>query len=158
VGPYSQAVVAGGWVFASGQIPLDPRTGALVPGDFEAQVDRVLHNLGAVLDAAGSSLARVVRTTVYLADLTLFPRLNEVYARHFPGRPFPARSTIQATRLPLDVQVEIDAIATVGKRPRRAQPASERSQTGVRPRRAQPTRAARAEARARRATRTRRPR
>jgi 2-iminobutanoate/2-iminopropanoate deaminase len=145
VGPYSQAVVAGGWVFASGQIPLDPRTGVLVPGDFEAQVDRVLQNLGAVLDAAGSSLARVVRTTVYLADLTLFPRLNAVYARHFPGRPFPARSTIQAARLPLDVQVEIDAIAKVGKRPGRAQrAASERSRKG--------------KPRGRRAARSRRPR
>jgi 2-iminobutanoate/2-iminopropanoate deaminase len=113
VGPYSQAVVAGGWVFASGQIPLDPRTGSLVAGDFEAQVEQVLRNLGAVLEAAGSSLARVVRTTVYLADLGLFPRLNAVYARHFPGQPFPARSTVQAARLPLDVQVEIDAIATV---------------------------------------------
>ncbi len=113
VGPYCQAVVAGGWVFASGQIPLDPRTGALVPGGFEAQVEQVLHNLSAVLEAAGSSLGRVVRTTVYLADLTLFPRMNAVYARHFPGRPFPARSTIQAARLPLDAQLEIDAIASV---------------------------------------------
>ncbi|HET6304254.1 MAG TPA: RidA family protein [Myxococcota bacterium] len=113
VGPYCQAVVAGGLVFASGQIPLDPRTGALVPGEFEAQVEQVLHNLGAVLEAAGSSLARVVRTTVYLADLSLFPRMNAVYARHFAGRPFPARSTIQAARLPLGAQVEIDAIATV---------------------------------------------
>lgn len=113
VGPYSQAVVAGRLVFASGQIPLDPQTGALVPGEIEAQVERVLANLRAVLEAAGSSLDRVVRTTVYLADLSLFPRMNAVYARHFAGHPFPARSTIQAARLPLGAQVEIDAIATV---------------------------------------------
>ncbi len=111
VGPYSQAVVAGGLVFASGQIPLDPSSGALVTGEIEAQVERVLANLRAVLEAAGSSLDRVVRTTVYLADLSLFPRVNAVYARHFPGRPFPARSTIQVARLPLGAQVEIDAIA-----------------------------------------------
>ena len=111
VGPYCQAVVAGGFVFASGQIPLDPSTGALVPGEIEAQVEQVLGNLRAVLEAAGSSLERVVRTTVYLADLALFPRMNAVYARHFVGRPFPARSTIQAARLPLGAQVEIDAIA-----------------------------------------------
>jgi 2-iminobutanoate/2-iminopropanoate deaminase len=113
VGPYSQAVVAGGLVFASGQIPLDPESGALVPGEIEAQVERVLANLRAVLEAAGSSLDHVVRTTVYLADLSLFPRMNAVYARHFAGHPFPARSTIQAARLPLGAQVEIDAIATV---------------------------------------------
>jgi 2-iminobutanoate/2-iminopropanoate deaminase len=79
-------------------------------------VERVLANLRAVLEAAGSSLDRVVRTTVYLADLSLFPRMNAVYARHFAGRPFPARSTIQAARLPLGAHVEIDAIATLGGR------------------------------------------
>lgn len=136
VGPYSQAVVADGFVFASGQIPLDPGGGGLVAGDFETQADRVLRNLAAVLEAAGSSLAQVVRTTVYLTDLTLFPRLNAVYARHFPGRPFPARSTIQAARLPLDAQVEIDAIARAGKRRRRAQPGrASASRTGARTRR-----------------------
>jgi len=115
VGPYSQAVVSQGWVFASGQVALDPATNALVPGEIEAQTDRVIANLRAVLEAAGSSLDRVVRTTVYLADLGLFARMNEVYARHFHTEPRPARSTIQAARLPLGAAVEIDAIATLGE-------------------------------------------
>lgn len=115
VGPYSQAVAFGGLVFASGQIPLDPASQKLVEGDFEAQTERVLQNLRSVLEAAGSSLAQVVRTTVYLVDLELFPRMNAVYARHFAGDPKPARSTIQAARLPLGAQVEIDAIATLGE-------------------------------------------
>jgi 2-iminobutanoate/2-iminopropanoate deaminase len=111
VGPYAQAVAVGEWVFASGQIPLDPATGELVGGEIEAQTERVLDNLAAVLDAAGSSLARVVRTTVYLADLSLFARMNAVYARRFAGRPLPARSTLQAAALPRGAAVEIDAIA-----------------------------------------------
>ncbi|HYB12013.1 MAG TPA: RidA family protein [Myxococcota bacterium] len=113
VGPYSQAVVSHGLVFASGQIPLDPETNALVPGEIEAQTERVLANLKAVLEAAGSSLDRVVRTTVYLADLGLFVRMNAVYSRHFRADPKPARSTIQAARLPLGAAIEIDAIATL---------------------------------------------
>lgn len=113
VGPYSQAVIHGNLVFVSGQIPLDPKTQRLVEGPIEVQAERVLANLGAVLEAAGSSLDRVVRTTVYLTDLELFPRVNEVYARHFRADPKPARSTIQAARLPLGVAVEIDAIATL---------------------------------------------
>ncbi|HBZ69940.1 MAG TPA: reactive intermediate/imine deaminase [Deltaproteobacteria bacterium] len=113
VGPYSQAVVARGFVFASGQVPLDPATGVLVSGEIEVQTDRVIENLRAVLEAAGSSLERVVRTTVYLADLALFARMNEVYARHFCTDPKPARSTVQAARLPLGAAIEIDAIAVL---------------------------------------------
>jgi len=98
-------------VLASGQIPLDPMTGELVPGEIEAQTERVLENLAAVLEAAGSSLARVVRTTVYLTDLALFARMNAVYARRFTGAPLPARSTVQVSALPRGAAVEIDAIA-----------------------------------------------
>lgn len=111
VGPYAQAIAAGGLVFCAGQIPLDPATGKLVEGPVEAQAERVLANLAAVLEAAGSSLARVVKTTVYLADLADFPRMNEVYTRWFASDPKPARTTIQAGRLPAGARVEIDAIA-----------------------------------------------
>jgi 2-iminobutanoate/2-iminopropanoate deaminase len=113
VGPYSQAIVAGGFVFASGQIPLDPASGKLVEGDIEAQTARVLDNLSKVLEAAGSSLDHVVRTSVYLADLADFPRVNAVYARYFTADPKPARTTVQVAALPLGAQVEIDAIATL---------------------------------------------
>jgi 2-iminobutanoate/2-iminopropanoate deaminase len=119
VGPYSQAVVAGGFVFASGQVPLDPVTGRLVEGDASAQAERVLANLGAVLEAAGSSLAQVVRASVYLADIADFARVNEVYARHFARAPQPARTTIEAGRLPLGAAVEIDVIALAPARPSR---------------------------------------
>jgi 2-iminobutanoate/2-iminopropanoate deaminase len=112
VGPYSQAVEHGGFVFASGQIPLDPATGALVSGDIEAQTRRALANLSAVLEAAGSSLESVVRTTIYLVDIGLFPRVNAIYAEHFRAEPQPARATVQVARLPLDAQIEIDAIAS----------------------------------------------
>jgi 2-iminobutanoate/2-iminopropanoate deaminase len=111
VGPYSQAVAVGELVFASGQIPLDPATGELIGGGIEAQTERVLENLAAVLEAAGSSLARVVRTTVYLTDLALFARMNEVYARRFTGSPLPARATVQVSALPRGAAVEIDAVA-----------------------------------------------
>ena len=113
VGPYSQAVAHGGLLFLSGQVPLDPGTGALVAGEIEVQTERVIANLRAVLEAAGSSLDRVVRTTVYLADLGLFARMNAVYGRHFSSDPKPARSTIQAARLPLGAAIEIDAIAAL---------------------------------------------
>jgi 2-iminobutanoate/2-iminopropanoate deaminase len=113
VGPYSQAVVSGGWIFVSGQVPLDPSTNRLVEGDIAAQTEQVIANLRNVLEAAGSSLADVVRTTVYVSDLTLFPRMNEVYARHFTSDPKPARSTVQAAQLPLGAAIEIDAIASV---------------------------------------------
>lgn len=110
IGPYSQAIKVNGFVFASGQIPLDPTSGQVIPGDIAAQTERVLKNLEAVLGAAGSSLDRVVRTTVYLKDLGDFARMNEVYARFFTVAP-PARSTVEVARLPRDVQVEIDVIA-----------------------------------------------
>jgi 2-iminobutanoate/2-iminopropanoate deaminase len=113
VGPYSQAIVEGGLVFASGQIPIDPASGKLVDGPIEAQTERVLDNLRAVLEAAGSSLDRVVRASVYLVDLSVFPRVNAVYARYFDGDPKPARTTLQVAALPLGAQVEIDAIATL---------------------------------------------
>ena len=115
VGPYSQAVAHAGFVFASGQIPLDPRTGKLVPGEIEAQTEQVIANLSAVLAAAGSSLARVVKTTVYVTDLALFARINAVYARHFTGSVPPARATVQVAALPLGAAIEIDAIATTDR-------------------------------------------
>jgi 2-iminobutanoate/2-iminopropanoate deaminase len=110
IGPYSQAVVAAGFVFASGQIPLDPVTMQIVEGGVREQTDRVLNNLKAVLESAGSSLDRVVRTTVFLADLNDFAEMNEVYGRFFSDPP-PARSTVQVARLPRDARVEIDVIA-----------------------------------------------
>lgn len=112
IGPYSQAVIAGGFVFCCGQGPIDPATGQIAGGDVAAQTEQVLRNLEAVLKAAGSSLSRVVKTTVYLKDLNEFKRMNEVYARFFPENP-PARATIEAARLPLDTLVEIDAIAVL---------------------------------------------
>jgi reactive intermediate/imine deaminase len=114
VGPYSQAIALDGLLFLSGQIPLDPKTGALCGGDIQAQTDQVLANLRAVLEAAGSSLSRVVRTTVYVTDLSEFARVNEVYARWFDSDPAPARATVQVAALPLGAAVEIDAIATLG--------------------------------------------
>jgi len=116
VGPYSQAVAHGGLVFASGQIPLDPATGALVAGEIETQTERAIENLRAVLESAGSSLALVLRTTVYVVDLAHFPRVNAVYARHFRGKPMPARATVQVAALPLGAAIEIDAIAATGQR------------------------------------------
>ena len=112
IGPYSPAIKAGNLVFLSGQIPLDPATGQIVAGDIAAQTRQVLQNLSALLEAGGSSLADVARTTVYLADMNDFAAVNEVY-RSFFSEPYPARSTIQAARLPRDARVEIDAIATL---------------------------------------------
>lgn len=114
VGPYVQGLSHQGLLFCSGQIPLDPSTGRLVEGEIEAQAERTIENLRAVLEAGGSSLARVLRTTVYLTDLSLFPRVNRVYAQHFVGEPLPARVTVQAAALPLGAQIEIDAIAALG--------------------------------------------
>jgi 2-iminobutanoate/2-iminopropanoate deaminase len=111
VGPYSQAIERDGWVFLSGQIPLDPKTGKLVEGEIEAQTQRVLANLASVLEAAGLRLGNVVRTTIYLVDLAHFPRVNTVYAEHFSSEPQPARATVQVAALPLGASVEIDAIA-----------------------------------------------
>jgi 2-iminobutanoate/2-iminopropanoate deaminase len=112
IGPYSQAIVSGDWCFASGQIPIDPSTGELTGGDVATQTDRVLKNLAAVLEAAGASLASVVKTTVYLADMDTFGEMNEVYGRHF-GEHRPARATVEAAALPKRVAVEIDAVARV---------------------------------------------
>lgn len=112
IGPYSQAVVTDGWVFASGQIPLDPATGALVEGDVAAQTDRVLRNLAAVLAAAGGSLGSVVKTTVFLSDMAHFGEMNAVYERHF-GEHRPARATVAVAGLPKAVDVEIELVARV---------------------------------------------
>ena len=111
VGPYSQAIAADGLLLLSGQIPLVPETGVLVPGEIEAQARQVLDNLTAVLEAGGSSLDRVLKTTVYLVDLSLFPRVNAVYGEYFSADPAPARATVQVAALPLGAQIEIDAIA-----------------------------------------------
>jgi 2-iminobutanoate/2-iminopropanoate deaminase len=112
IGPYSQAIRAGNLLFLSGQIPLDPVTGNIVDGDVTAQTERVLQNISAVLKAAGASFANVVRTTVFLADMNEFAAMNTVYAKHVIDPP-PARSTVQVARLPKDVRVEIDVIATL---------------------------------------------
>jgi 2-iminobutanoate/2-iminopropanoate deaminase len=110
VGPYSPAVRAGDLLFISGQIPLDPATGRLVEGDIAAQTRQALENVRALLTAAGLSLQAVVRTTIYLADMDDFPEVNAAYAAFF-AEPYPARSTIQAARLPRDARIEIDAVA-----------------------------------------------
>ena len=112
IGPYSQAIVSDGTVFTAGQIALDPKTGAIVGTSTAEQTEQVLKNLAVILEAAGSSLALVVKTTVYLLDMADFPAMNEVYAKHF-GAHKPARTTIQAAALPKAVRVEIDAIARV---------------------------------------------
>lgn len=112
IGPYAQAVKANGFVFTSGQIPLDPTTMQMETGDVKAQTRRVLENLRAVLAAAGSSLDRAVKATVYLADMNDFAAMNEVYAEYFQATK-PARSTVQAARLPKDAKVEIDLVATL---------------------------------------------
>jgi len=110
IGPYSQAVKAGGLVFTSGQIAIDPADGAMVAGDIVKETEQVFTNLAAVLTAAGTSLGRAVKTTVFLTDMGLFGKVNEVYARHF-REPFPARSTIQVAALPKGAVVEIEVIA-----------------------------------------------
>lgn len=110
VGPYSQAIKAGGFVFAAGQIAIDPATSKVIEGDIKAQTERVLKNLSAVLAAAGSSTDKVVRTTVFLKNMSDFPAMNEVYGKFFPNAP-PARSTVEVARLPKDALVEIEVIA-----------------------------------------------
>ncbi len=110
IGPYSQAIKAGGFVFASGQIALDPATGKVVEGDIKAQTDRALKNISAVLTAAGSSMDRVVRTTVFLKNISDFPAMNDVYGKFFTNAP-PSRSTVGVANLPRDVLVEIDVIS-----------------------------------------------
>ena len=110
IGPYSQAVIAGGFVFVSGQIPIDPATGEFVPGGVAEQTEQVMRNLASILSAAGSSIMDVVKTTVFLADMGDFAAMNEVYGRYFPEDP-PARATVQAARLPRDARVEIEVVA-----------------------------------------------
>ena len=110
IGPYSQAIRAGGMIFCSGQIALDPVTNQLIQGDIAAQTERVLKNLSAVLWEAGSTLEHVVKTTVFLKNMSDFAAMNEVYGKYFSKQP-PARSTVEAARLPKDVLVEIDVIA-----------------------------------------------
>jgi 2-iminobutanoate/2-iminopropanoate deaminase len=112
IGPYSQANLVGNFVFTSGQIPLDARSGQIVADDFDSQARQVLSNLRAVLEAAGSSLDKVVKTTVFLADMNDFSALNAIYGEYFTGS-FPARSAVQVARLPKDVRVEVEAIATL---------------------------------------------
>ena len=112
IGPYSQAVRAANLLFVSGQIPIDPATGNLIQGDIAAQTRRVFENITAILKAAGGSLDNVARTTVFLADMGDFAAMNEVYATYFTN-PAPARSTVQAARLPKDARIEIDVIAVL---------------------------------------------
>ena len=112
IGPYSPAIRAGQLLFISGQIPLRPETGELVPGDIAAQTEQVMRNLASLLSAAGAGFEHVVRTTVYMVDLGEFAAMNDVYAR-FVVAPAPARATVQVSRLPRDVRVEIDAIAVL---------------------------------------------
>lgn len=112
IGPYSQAIKANGLVFVSGQIALDPQSGEFVGTDVRQQTERVLENLKAILEAAGTSLKHVVKTTVFLKDMNDFPAMNEAYAKYFSTIP-PARSTVQAARLPKDALVEIDVIASL---------------------------------------------
>jgi len=116
IGPYSQAIAAGPYLFCSGQIALDPATGQVVAGGIETQTRRVLENLKAVLEAAGSGLDRVVKTTVFLAEMADFAAMNGVYAEYFGGKP-PARSTVQVAGLPKAVAVEIEAVALRGEGP-----------------------------------------
>jgi 2-iminobutanoate/2-iminopropanoate deaminase len=110
IGPYVQGVRSGGFIFISGQVGLDPETGKVVEGDIEAQTDRVLKNIAVILGAAGASLEDVVKTTVYLADMNDFQKMNQIYGQHFAAWK-PARATVEVSRLPLGVKVEIDTIA-----------------------------------------------
>jgi len=112
IGPYSQAIKAGGFLYTSGQIPLDPVSGAVTPGDITVQARQVLNNLQAVLRAGGSSLSDVVKTTVFITDMNNFARFNEIYAGFFTA-PYPARSCVEVSRLPKDVLLEIEAVAVV---------------------------------------------
>jgi 2-iminobutanoate/2-iminopropanoate deaminase len=117
IGPYSQAVHAGGLLFLSGQIPLDPATGQIVEGGIEVQVERVLDNISAVLAAAGLTFDHVAKTTIFLVDLGDFQKVNEAYGRRFPRAPQPARSTVQVAALPRGARVEIEALAVVPQLP-----------------------------------------
>ena len=118
IGPYSQAVRAGSLLFVSGQIPLDPATGDVIDGDVVAQTHRVMQSLGAILEAAGADFDQVVRTTIFLTDLSVFSRVNEAYGSYFDA-PAPARATVEVAALPKGVEVEIDAIVDLGQPPAR---------------------------------------
>ncbi|MGB9906942.1 MAG: RidA family protein [Candidatus Saccharicenans sp.] len=113
IGPYSQAIRANGFIFVSGQIPLDPGRGEIVGTTIEEQTHQVLKNIQAILEAAGSSMAEVVKATVYLSDMNDFAKMNAIYAQYFP-EPFPARAAFQVARLPRDVKVEIEVMAVAG--------------------------------------------
>ena len=115
IGPYSPAVRAGQLLFVSGQIPIDPATGSVIPGDVGTQTRRVMDNIAAILDAAGLTFGDVVRTTVFLADLNDFTAVNDAYGAYFASMP-PARATVQVARLPRDARIEIDAIASYDAR------------------------------------------
>lgn len=110
IGPYSQAIKANGLIFISGQIPIDPATGQLIQGDIAAQTERIMNNIGEILAAAGSSLERVVKTTVFLKNMAEFAAMNDMYGRFFRKEP-PARTTVEAARLPKDALLEVDVIA-----------------------------------------------
>lgn len=110
IGPYSQAVAAGGFVFVSGQIPIDPKTGNIIEGDIKGQVKRIMENAGAILKAAGVGFSSVVKTTIYLKNMADFAAVNEIYGQYFPSDP-PARATVEVSRLPKDAGVEMDFIA-----------------------------------------------
>ena len=112
IGPYSQAIKAGGFLFVSGQIPIDPASGQFVSGGITEQTEQVMKNLSAVLEAAGSGLERVVKATVFLADMDEFVAMNQVYGKYFSSNP-PARATVEVARLPRDARVEIDVIALI---------------------------------------------
>jgi len=114
IGPYSQAIIANGFVFTAGQVGADPKTGTLVEGGIEPQTEQVLKNIESVLKAAGSSFDDVVKTTVFLADMNDFAKMNEIYAKRF-RTPFPARSTVQVARLPRDAKIEIETVAVLKK-------------------------------------------
>ncbi|MDD8031718.1 MAG: RidA family protein [Acidobacteriota bacterium] len=112
IGPYSQAIKTNGFVFISGQIPLDPATGEIVGSTIEEQTHQVLKNIKAILESAGSSMAEVVKATVYLTDMNDFAKMNSIYAEYF-SEPFPARAAVQVVRLPREVKVEVEVIATL---------------------------------------------
>ena len=135
--PLSQAIKVGDWIFASGQLGTDPATGHLAKGGIKAETRQVCENLKAVLEASGSGLAHVLRTTVYLTDLSLFARMNRVYARYFDAPPAPARATVQVAALPLGSQIEIDAVAAIKRKSRpkpkaKARPRAKRASAGSR--------------------------
>jgi 2-iminobutanoate/2-iminopropanoate deaminase len=112
IGPYSQAIKVNGLIFVSGQVSIDPKTNEFVPGDIRQQTERTLENLKGIVEAAGSKLSHVVKSTVFLKNMSDFAAMNEVYARYFPAAP-PARSTVEVARLPKDALVEMEVIATI---------------------------------------------